>query len=387
MEASAAKRPRMESNAAGGGAGGRGGGAPVHSDGPLPERLSFRLLVPASAVAQIIGRGGENVTAIQSATRARIDVTSSPVGDLNHVTFVGAPEACETAIRAVWALVQAQEVDKVRDNQYVALSADGRSLARQTLHMLVADGHAARLIGRQGSEVRALRDRLGVNVTVQSQGAGRARTEAEKAAFADGERVVTISGPEAAVHRARAEIWHRLSRLGLARRRGGRPATGAAAATSASSGSASSAALTVGSGVPVATGGEALVSEALELPSDSVGRLIGRGGATIDAIRTSTGCAVHVSQDVVGRALASVGQSAMEAATAADRPEAEGPMIVTVVGTMPALATARLLIARALAGEPLGVSAPSAGGRGAARMGTSVPGFVFGGVSQKGSAQ
>ena len=81
----------MESNAAGGGAGGRGGGAPAHSDGPLPERLSFRLLVPASAVAQIIGRGGENVTAIQSATRARIDVTSSPVGDLNHVTFVGAP--------------------------------------------------------------------------------------------------------------------------------------------------------------------------------------------------------------------------------------------------------------------------------------------------------
>lgn len=386
MATSAAKRPRMDSHAAGGGAGGRGGVASAAGDGPLPERLSFRLLVPASAVAQIIGRGGENVTAIQSATRARIDVTSSPVGDLNHVTFVGAPEACETAIRAVWALVQAQEVDKVRDNQYVALSADGRSLARQTLHMLVSDSHAARLIGRQGSEVRALRDRLGVNVTVQSQGAGRARTDAEKAAVGDGERVVTISGPESAVHRARQEMWHRVSRLGLARRRGGRPATGAAAVTAASSGSAS-VALSAGSGAPVAKAGEALVSEVLELPSDSVGRLIGRGGATIDAIRSSTGCAVHVSQDVVGRALASAGQSAMEAATAADRPEADGPMVVTVVGTMPALATARLLIARALAGEALGIAAPSAAGGVAARMGTSVPGFVFGGVSQKGSAQ
>jgi len=328
------------------------------------------MLVPAGAVAHIIGRGGESVRAIEDATRARIHVASGSEGELNAVSIEGGAEPCETAIRAVWALVQAHEVEKVRDNPYVALSTDGRALSRQTFRMLVSERHAPRIIGKGGADVRALRDKVGANVTVQSQGVGRARDDAERAALMDGERVVVISGPEAAVHRARVEVWHRVCRFEPSKRRGGRPTTGASTGAG-SAGASPYTALGPGSGAPVAKAGEDVVSEPLSVPSAVLGRLIGRGGATIDGIRTTCGCAVHVSRDVVGAALRDGNED--DGAAAA--------VIVTVVGTMAGLAAAKALIARAVAGEALTFAAG-----GAVSRGTTVPGFVSAGLSQKGSA-
>jgi predicted RNA-binding protein YlqC (UPF0109 family) len=277
-----------------------------------------------------------------------------------QVSISGEPGACEDALTKVWEIVQGVEADEARASPYIALTADGKALARQSFHLLVSASHAGSLIGEGGSEIQAIRDQCGGHVSVQSSDEFKSRADFQRGVLAAGERIVLFSGQSSEIHAARRLVLERLFSMPTARTSRGVYSTGLLRGTVLRLSATTE--LTERNGVIRSKPGEELVSEMLTVPPEAAGQIVGVGGSTIRQLREALGCSLTLTNDPYSL-------------------DAEPEQVLTIVGTPSAIADAKELIARVVAGESLPRSGGSRGG------GTRVSGFVSAGVVQKGSLE
>ena len=324
-------------------------------------------------IARIILPAGdlERVKSLAWPPRLHAARSKATWGTSVAVTIAGEKSSVHTGLDVLWAHHQALEVSRVKDNPYVALAKGGKALARQTLRMLISDSHAGAVIGRGGEALEALRSTAKVRIDVQPEDASRLVDAEQKAAHRGGERVVAITGPAAPVREAAGALITRVSELPVAARvragveeeeeetmarDGSLPAVPAQSVTGAwhlgsaggegaeeeaaeapggqrAASAAARARVSVSWGAPVSS--TALVSEPLSVPAEHIGRVVGRGGATLAHLRASTRCAASLSGDVL-----------------------------TLVGSVERVAEAKALLARILMGEDV-----VRGGRGGPPLG------------------
>ncbi|CBY40123.1 unnamed protein product [Oikopleura dioica] len=125
-----------------------GFGARGSPDTPL------KMLVPASVVGAIIGKGGSTVRQITQLkdSRARVDVhrREGPGSD-KVATIYGAPEACGAAAIRILEIVRKEE----KDNEL-------------PLKVLAHNALIGRLIGRDGRNLKHVQDKTGTRIAISS---------------------------------------------------------------------------------------------------------------------------------------------------------------------------------------------------------------------------
>jgi predicted RNA-binding protein YlqC (UPF0109 family) len=234
------------------------------------------------------------------------------------------------AFRLIWKLVQHYEMEQVRDNPYVALSADGSALAMQSAALLVSASAAGALIGPGGSVVQALRESTGADISV-------------KGARDDLPGLVTIRGSGALVEAGFDAVVAKLCERAPPSASGTTPGPVQYADGAIASGPL--AGLRIPDDDPAAAA--SLTALAFAIPSAYAGRVIGRGGSQIKAMRAECGCAVVVESDdsAARREALAAAAVADDAATAAEA----SIRIVTVTGTPAQIKRALALLEDALA--------------------------------------
>lgn len=114
----------------------------------------LRMLVPASVVGAIIGKGGSTVRQITQLkdSRARVDVhrREGPGSD-KVATIYGAPEACGAAAIRILEIVRKED----KDNEL-------------PLRVLAHNALIGRLIGRDGRNLKLIQDKTGARIGISS---------------------------------------------------------------------------------------------------------------------------------------------------------------------------------------------------------------------------
>lgn len=114
----------------------------------------LRMLVPASVVGAIIGKGGQTVRQITQLkdSRARVDVHKREGHGSDKVaTIYGAPEACGVAANRILDIIRKEE----RDNDL-------------PLKLLAHNALIGRLIGRDGRNLKQIQDKTGAKIAISS---------------------------------------------------------------------------------------------------------------------------------------------------------------------------------------------------------------------------
>ncbi|KAJ3050725.1 hypothetical protein HK097_008274 [Rhizophlyctis rosea] len=167
-----------------GGPGGRMGG------GPGGNMSSMQ--VPGHKVGLVIGRGGETIHSLQDRSGAKIAVTPETDEDRNTqmrtITMTGTPQAVDTARDLIHELVNSQPQGR---------GGPGGGFG-PTETMLVHHERVGLIIGRGGETIKAIQHQCGVKINI------------DPTTLPDGNRNVTISGPQDAIERAKELIWEKV---------------------------------------------------------------------------------------------------------------------------------------------------------------------------------
>jgi predicted RNA-binding protein YlqC (UPF0109 family) len=195
----------------------------------------------------------------------------------------------------------------------------------QNATLLVSASAAGALIGKQGTTAQELRERSGADISVRG---GR-----------EGEQgVVNIRGSQAQVESGFDAVVGRLTtrrREGEEERRG----EGGGGAPGAAESAGPFAGLVVDEGVDV------IVTQ-VAVPTEFVGRLIGKSGVAIKEVRLETGCAVVVESDKAAERRVQLERAAFggDGLPAADEAAlgawGSSVRVVTVSGSQPRVARA-----------------------------------------------
>jgi len=114
----------------------------------------LRMLVPASVVGAIIGKGGQTVRQITQLkdSRARVDVHKRDGHGTDKVaTIYGAPEACGVAANRILDIIRKEE----RDDEL-------------PLKLLAHNALIGRLIGRDGRNLKQIQEKTGAKIAISS---------------------------------------------------------------------------------------------------------------------------------------------------------------------------------------------------------------------------
>jgi far upstream element-binding protein len=264
------------------GAGGGEGGGEAAGGGAASVEEKFS--IPNAVAGSVIGRGGENIQAVQARTGTRVSVQSLDAvaagAQERSVTVAGAPAGVAEAKRLLLQIVE----DRLR------AAAEGGSAApllvapagvpgggallapagtvaggAASVQVVIPDERAGAVIGRAGGNIKQIQARTGTHINVPREGDAANRAV----------RTVTISGPSTAhCEAAKAEV---LAALHI----GGGPGGGGAAGEPGAPGA-----------LPPPPPGQTQFQ--MQVLDDRAGAIIGKGGATIRDLQDRTGCRIQV---------------------------------------------------------------------------------------------
>lgn len=250
-----------------------------------------------------------------------------------------AAPAAAAAPSSSTALTEALYDDNVKGETAARFFASSAPASAEAMRELkVPNDSAGQIIGRGGETIRSLEAQTGARIQVAARDGDR-----------DGQRTVTLSGPEENVRRAEEAITTLLS----ARAAAGGP--GGAAGISAPP-------------------GVEIVTDVIQVSNDTAGSIIGRGGETVRGLQTKTQCSIQVQRSQ-------------------DADPATGERSITLSGTAEAVAAARAEVENIMAGGTFVPPAGAAyGGAGAgmpappsdANMVLYVPNSAAGGIIGRG---
>jgi far upstream element-binding protein len=81
------------------------------ADLPLGQAVKKLVLVPASVIGKVIGRGGEMIRELQSKSSAKVQVDHSIMGDMRHVNVTGTEQAVAKADEMIQFIAANPAVD------------------------------------------------------------------------------------------------------------------------------------------------------------------------------------------------------------------------------------------------------------------------------------
>lgn len=273
----------------GGGAFSPRGANPARQRSPLrgeDDSSSETMQIEASLVGLIIGRQGENLRRVEGETKCRVQFLAPHSGDDKF-------RQCKiTGPRARRAEAKAAINRIIDDSGMGAIARAGldRGQARppptvdptsgqinlkdgeECLQIMVPDRTVGLIIGRGGETIRDLQERSGCHVNI----VGESKS-------VNGLRPVNLIGPYAAAAQAKdliMEIVDSDSRNGNAAGGGGGGGGG-----------------NQHQGRPnQRDNSHDKVNDAIYVPNEAVGMIIGKGGETIREMQNQTGCKINVSQ-------------------------------------------------------------------------------------------
>ncbi|CAG8532298.1 17201_t:CDS:10 [Acaulospora colombiana] len=246
--------------------------------------------VPNAVVGLVIGRGGENLKRIEKQTGARIQFSQDQPPDVveRRVTITGTPEDVKSAKGMVQQLVE----DAINGNSTSRRDSQGFSRSI-TIH--IPSSKVGVVIGRGGETIRDLQDRSGARINVTPDSAASPQSN---------DRPVTLIGDDAAVQRAKALI-DEIVNTGESSLSDRHPKdyrsnsySGASTYSNDSHGSNYGSGGHYGppsgpyGGPPGGKSNQDGIT--IQVPNDSVGLIIGKGGETVRALQQQSGARIQI---------------------------------------------------------------------------------------------
>ena len=242
---------------------------------------SETIRVKSSLVGLIIGRAGENLRRVESESGARVQFlqTKDPHATERQCTITGPPRSRETAKTAIFSIIEENGgANVMQDKGAYTAGMPGRAKVNlpalrdgeDSTQVMVPDKTVGLIIGRGGETIKDLQERSGCHVNILGE-----------TKSINGLRPINLIGSVQAVGVAKdliLEIVESDSR--------GQQGTG----SNAMNPSREQRPYDSGRG---AQGGS---SKTIQVPSQAVGMIIGKGGETIKDLQRSSGCKINVHQ-------------------------------------------------------------------------------------------
>ncbi|PHH76488.1 hypothetical protein CDD82_3965 [Ophiocordyceps australis] len=249
------------------------------------DENSETIQIEASLVGLIIGRQGENLRRIESESNCRVQFLAATDGGPFRQCRISGPRQRRAEVKAaIDRIIEDSGMgplnrvpDKSRDTNRAGTA--GLRDGEDHIQIMVPDRTVGLIIGRGGETIRDLQERSGCHINI----VGESKS-------VNGLRPVNLIGTVEATSRAKDFIMEIVD----SDTRGDGPAGKKAVAT-----------VTVGGGIsghadiPSSVreaGGNDKINDAIYVPSDAVGMIIGRGGETIREMQNATGCKINVAQ-------------------------------------------------------------------------------------------
>lgn len=247
--------------------------------------------VKGSLVGLIIGRGGENLKRIEAESSARIQFLQpgSSHASERECTISGSTRARESAKAAIFGIIEenggtniAQPIQQ--DKGSYTAGMPGRAKVNlpalregeNSTQIMVPDKTVGLIIGRGGETIKSLQERSGCHVNIVGENKS-----------VNGLRPVNLIGSNSAVNIAKELILEIVES----------DARGVPVGSSLSGSTSMPLARDRGfeQGGRGGGGGDA-ISKTIQVPSEAVGMIIGKGGETIKDLQRSSGCKINVHQ-------------------------------------------------------------------------------------------
>ncbi|KAL7964541.1 hypothetical protein HDV63DRAFT_268765 [Trichoderma sp. SZMC 28014] len=246
---------------------------------------SETIQIESSLVGLIIGRQGENLRRIEADTNCRVQFLAATDGGPFRQCKITGPRArraeVKTAVNRIiedsgmGALNRAQEKPRDPARGGAAALRDGED----HMQIMVPDRTVGLIIGRGGETIRDLQERSGCHINI----VGESKS-------VNGLRPVNLIGSREAAARAKDFIMEIVD----SDSRGDGPASGTKKPAGASRNDGPPRDYMGGGGS--GGGGADKITDAIYVPSDAVGMIIGKGGETIREMQNVTGCKINVAQ-------------------------------------------------------------------------------------------
>lgn len=237
--------------------------------------------IESSLVGLIIGRQGENLRRIEADTSCRVQfLPPSDGGPFRQCKISGPRHRREEVKAAVNRIIDDSGMgplnrsqEKPRDPNKGGATAlrDGED----HMQIMVPDRTVGLIIGRGGETIRDLQERSGCHINIVGENKS-----------VNGLRPVNLIGTPEAAAKAKDFIMEIVD----SDSRGEVPPGGRAGPAPRSEPTRREG----GSGMP--NGGQDKINDAVYVPSEAVGMIIGKGGETIREMQSSTGCKINVAQ-------------------------------------------------------------------------------------------
>ncbi|CAM1509346.1 Fc.00g030850.m01.CDS01 [Cosmosporella sp. VM-42] len=239
--------------------------------------------IESSLVGLIIGRQGENLRRIESESNCRVQFLNSSDGGPFRQCKISGPRHRRAEVKeainriiddsGMGALNRAQEKPRDPNKGGAAALRDGED----HMQIMVPDRTVGLIIGRGGETIRDLQERSGCHINI----VGESKS-------VNGLRPVNLIGTREAAARAKDFIMEIVD----SDSRGDAPAA-------KKIGGGGGAPAPRNDGPPqrdTGGGGHDKINDAVYVPSDAVGMIIGKGGETIREMQNVTGCKINVAQ-------------------------------------------------------------------------------------------
>ncbi|KAK6083580.1 KH domain-containing protein [Seiridium cupressi] len=260
---------------------GRGGGGGGGDDD------TETIQIESSLVGLIIGRQGENLRRVESSTGCRVQFITGPdnQGPYRQCRITGPRARRAEAKDAINRIIEDSGMGAVAraDNPHGGGGSRNAPAPAPTtlregedvMQIMVPDRTVGLIIGRGGETIRDLQERSGCHVNITSESKS-----------VNGLRPVNLIGTREAAAQAKELIMEIVDSDSRQANNGGGAAPSKPERHPKNDHSRNNA----------LGGGDDKINDAIFVPSEAVGMIIGKGGETIREMQNTTGCKINVSQ-------------------------------------------------------------------------------------------
>ncbi|KAF1812623.1 hypothetical protein P152DRAFT_473767 [Eremomyces bilateralis CBS 781.70] len=242
------------------------------------------IVIDSTLVGLVIGRQGENLRRVEAETGARIQFLTGPesAGPRRQCRISGTPRQRQDATREIDRIIEespqgggkpreprgepAREMPRAQPQVSKGLPQPLRE-GEKSIQIMVPDRTVGLIIGRGGETIRDLQDRSACHVNILGE---------DKSV--NGLRPVNLIGNAESAQKAQDLIMEIVDSDTRNLSQGGQPPRDTGR---------------IGHDLQDSTG---KVNETIQIPSEAVGMVIGKGGETIKEMQNSTGCKINVTQ-------------------------------------------------------------------------------------------
>lgn len=266
-------------------------GGRVRSPPANAETNSEVITVASSDVGLIIGRAGENLRRVEAETGARVQFLSGPEnsGPLRQCRISGTPRQREDAKADIFRVAQENPNGARQGSVPSGRPGVEPPLDDKSLQIMVPDKTVGLIIGRGGETIRDLQDRSGchVNITAENKSV-------------NGLRPVNLIGSYESQMKAKEMIMEVVQSDTRAEGDKGPPQRGSyetrgGAGYDTYSAQAPAAAPAPYGADPYGSAANGKINDNIQVPSEAVGMIIGKGGETIKDMQNQSSCKINVS--------------------------------------------------------------------------------------------